>query len=404
MSNDDQKIPIVDMRDKAALLKASSPDIRELSEEERKSLNQRIEEEKAKQGIVEFTDEEIKSMPKTFRRLIIIQKKRCRLRTHASGKNSTTYEIRFRRDGYDISASGVTIELAKQNFIEKLKTAKPKATDGSSAVPATFHSFATYYFENFRREKVAAETYEKDLARYKKYLQPHFKEIQIKKITPSACKTILDEVKEQGKGKTADELYTIMNAVFNAAITHRLIEFNPLATILHIQHDREEGKALSPQDEETLLAWLPTSDCSVELALMLFCGLRPNEVENKKNPPQLSGEFVKSVNSKRHFKDKTKIEFKFIPICERLRPYISDKIVIRHSAKSARRRLQAILPDYTLKDLRTTFYTKCQMLGIAEPALKEFMGHSFGKLGNTYSDLTQYGGYLLEEGMKLNKW
>lgn len=365
--------------------------------------------ELAKMGIVEFTDEEIKTMPKSFRKLLIIQNKRCRLRTHASGKNTTTFEIRFRREGFDISASGITIELAKANFIEKLKTAKPKAKDDeqqAAAICSTFHSFAMYYFENFRKEKVAEKTYKTDINRYNRYLKPYFKETPINKITPTNCKALLDEVKKQGKGKTADELYSLMNAIFNAAITHRLIEFNPLSTVLHIQHDREEGKALAPGDEQKLLAWLSSSDCdcAVEISLLLFCGLRANEMENEKNPPQRCDEFIKAVNSKRHFNDKSKIEFKYIPICNILKRFISDKVIIKHSARAVRKRLQVILPEYTLKDLRTTFYTKCQMFGVAEPALKEFMGHSFGKLGNAYSDLTKYGNYLLQEGEKLNQW
>ena len=399
----DNELIIIDGNDLAGLLSAAFP-----PDDEQQGGGQSCEikaKELAKWGIVEFTDAEIKTMPKSFRRLIIINNKRCRLRTHASGKETTTFEIRFRRDGFDISASGKTIELAKMNFIEKLKTAQPKEKDEErTAICSTFHSFAMYYFENFRKERVAEKTYRTDLNRYNRYLQPYFKETPINKITPSTCKTLLDRVKEQGKGKTADELFSLMNAVFNAAITHKIIDFNPLSTVLHIQHDRETGKALAPGDEEKLLLWLPSSDCAVEISLILFCGLRPNEMENKKNPPQICDRFVKAVNSKRHFNDKTKIEYKYIPICERLKQFIGDKIIIKHSARAVRNRLQVVLPDYTLKDLRTTFYTKCQMFGVEEPALKEFMGHSFGKLGNAYSDLTKYGDYLRQQGEKLNQW
>jgi integrase len=191
-----------------------------------------------------------------------------------------------------------------------------------------------------------------------------------------------------------------MNGIFNTAITHRIIEFNPLATVLHIQHDREVGEALTLESEKTILNQMISSDCAQELALMLFCGLRPNEVETV----EIHGAFIKSVNSKRHFKDKNKVEYKYIPICNRLQPFISNGINVTHTSQTVRRRLRDILPNNTLKDLRTTFYTKCQMLGVAEPALKEFMGHSFGKLGNAYSDLTKYRDYLLKEGEKLNNW
>lgn len=399
----DFQIPIFDESDLEGILTAAlSPSIDNATDAQ---IDEIKAVQLAKWGIVEFTEKELNTMPKSFRKLLLLQGRRCRLRTHASGKNSITYEIRYRRDGFDISASGITIELAKANFIEKLKTAQPKTKDDEqTAVCDTFNAFAMYYFENFRRERVAAQTYKTDINRYNRHLLPYFKETPINKITPSNCKLLLDKVKEQGKGKTADELYSLLNGIFNAAISHRIISINPLATVLHIQHDREEGKALAPIDEQKLLAWLPTSDCAVEIALLLFCGLRANEMENEKNPPQLHGEFIKAVNSKRHFRDKSKIEFKFIPVCNYLRQFIGNEIKITHTARTARKRLQAVLPAYTLKDLRTTFYTKCQIFGVAEPALKEFMGHSFGKLGNAYSDLSKYGDYLLQEGEKLNQW
>lgn len=398
--SEDNKLPIIDFRDKSAVLRASA-----IAPGKKATQEKSIEKEYAKQGIVEFTDEEIKTMPKQIKRLMIINKKRCRIRTHASGKNTITYEIRFRRDGYDVSASGKTIGLAKENFLAKLLKAKPK-TDiiNKNTIPDTFHSFATYYFETFRKEKVAEQTYHHDLQRYNKYLQPFFGEKKIKKITPSDCKTLLDEVKNQGKGKTADELHSLMNGIYNCAITHRVIDFNPLVMVLHIQHEREEGEALTPEAEEKLIAWLPSSDCAVEIALCLFAGLRSNEMENKEYPPTVENGFIKAVNSKRHFKDKTKIEYKYIPICNRLAPFIKNGIEIKNSAKTARRRLKLILPNNTLKDLRTTFYTRCQTFNVEENALKSFMGHSFGKLGNAYSDLSKQHEYLLKEGEKLNKW
>ena len=48
------------------------------------------------------------------------------------------------------------------------------------------------------------------------------------------------------------------------------------------------------------------------------------------------------------------------------------------------------------------FYTRCVECGVAEPALKEFVEHSLGPLGNAYTDLSD--DYLLQEGKKLNRW
>lgn len=392
--SEDRKLPVVDFRDKKALLSAATPTGDKSTKEH---IEQEIEKIKIAQGIVEFTDKEIETMPKQIQKLIIIEKRRCRLRTRASGKDSFTYQIRFRRDGYDITACGKTIALAKENFIEKARAAKPKK-ETESKIPSTFNAFALYYFEKFRAEKVSPKTMITDKQRYDRYLFPHFKEKSIKKITPSDCKTIIDEVKSQGKGKTADELYSILSVIFKSAIAHGIIDRSPLATVQHIQHERESGKALTREEEQTLFTKinaLNEPNTSVAIALALYCGLRPNELKTAK----IQGDFIIAENSKRHNK---KTEYKRIPIIDYLRPFLKDGIPKLPTPQILRRRFSAALPNHKLYDLRTTFYTRCQEYGVSDRARDHFVGHATGRLESTYTDLSDE--YLLEEGKKLNKW
>ncbi|MBQ8885014.1 MAG: hypothetical protein IJY62_01375 [Clostridia bacterium] len=398
----DNRIKVIENSDVKGLIIAAAPlsdDQKGGGQFEPDKQKEQIKKALAKRGIVEFTDKEIKTMPKTFKRLIIIQKKRCRMRIRQSGKNSTSYEIRFRRDGYDISASGVTIELAKANFIEKLQTAKPIAKrtgGGSMKIPATFNAFALYYFETFRKEKVTAKTYIIDSSRLKKYLQPHFGEKRIEKITPSDCKSLLDEVKAAGMSKTADELYSLMSVIFKGAIAHGILERNPLDTVLKTKHERESGTALTKDEETRLFDCLKGSVYETAAALALFCGLRPNELKTAK----IQGLFIIAVNSKRKSR---KIEYKRIPIIDKLRPFLpSDGAIRIPNIDNFRKELKGIIPGHRLYDLRTTFYTRCDELGVAPPARDHFVGHSGGVLTNTYRDLSDE--YLLNEGEKLNKW
>ena len=104
-------------------------------------------------------------------------------------------------------------------------------------------------------------------------------------------------------------------------------------------------------------------------------------------------------NSKRH---NGKVETKRIPIIPMLRPYINaDTVMPNVSINSARRIIKKILGDERkLYDLRTTFYTRCQMYGVAPAARDEFVGHSSGELSDTYTDLPD--DYLIKEGLKLD--
>lgn len=343
---------------------------------------------------VEFNEKELNTMPKNIKRLLLLDKKRCRLRTKKSGENTITYEIRFRREGYNISACGKTIELAKANFLEKCKTAKNEKETVSNSVPTTFNSFAQFYFEAFRKEKVSPATFKTDIGRYNMYILPHFKETPLKNIIPTDCKKLLDKIKAQGKGKTADEIYSLLNVIFKSAIAHGIIDRNPLDIVQHIQHEREHGKSLTKQEEQALKTALKDSSYLQPIMVILYTGLRPNELKTAK----IDGLFIVAENSKRKNK---KVAYKKIPIIDALKPYLLEPL------KSAnlnimREKVRTILPNHILYDLRTTFYTRCDEFGVSAVARDFFVGHSNGALTNTYRNLSDE--YLLKEAKKLNKW
>lgn len=353
------------------------------------------------QGFVEFSDKEIEQMPKKLQKLIIINRKRCRLRKHRSGKNGWTYEISFRRDGYSVYACGVTKELARANMLEKLRSAKPKGKNEID-VPKTFHTFAMFYFENFRKELVVERTYKTDLQRYARYLQPAFKERPLAKILPSDCKAILDAVEAEEKYKTAEELHTLLSLIFKCAIAHGLVQRNPLDTVLRVSYDQVSSVALTKQEEETLLTKSHAEPLfELAFALALYTGLRPNELATAR----IEGDFIIAVNSKRKRKKNSKrriVEYKRIYICDRLRAYLAAELPALPSPQLLRRRMKKALPNHILKDLRKTFNSRCKELGVAEPAREHFMGHAKNKLDETYTELSTE--YLLLEGKKLNSW
>lgn len=354
------------------------------------------------QGFVEFTDKEIEQMPKKFRRIILCNRKRCRMRVHESGKNTTTYEIRYRRDGYELSACGKTIELAKSKMIEKMKTAKPKSKSEVEEIPTTFHSFAMHYFTTKRMRLVVEDTYKKDLSRYNLYLKPYFKETPIVKITLSQCQKLIDDIANAKKFKTADELYSLMNAIFKFAIDNHLIVHNPCSAVIREGYEKESSVALT-KDEERLLFEKSHDEPLFELAfaLALYTGLRPNELKTAR----IEGDFILAVNSKRKRIGKTTeraVEYKRIYICNRLRVYLTDGLPNLPTPQLLRRRIKKALPNHILKDLRKTFNSRCKELGVSDHARKHFMGHSLGRIDGTYTEFSKE--YLLSEGKKLNDW
>lgn len=330
-------------------------------------------------------------MPKSFRHTFIAEGKVIFYRKRKRGKlyAATSYEARYRRHGFNISVSATTLEDLKARFIEALH-----AFDrGNIKIPATFHEFATYYFENFRKRKVAPATYEKDLKRYNGHIKPVFGSTPLRRIMPAQCQNLIDGYIEKSQTKTADEIYSLLNVIFKMAIAHGIIERNPLAVVVKEQHQREHGKALTLSEEKLLLEKTAGTRYQLLFAVALYTGLRPNEYRSAR----IAGKFIVAVNSKRKNK---KVEYKKIPITPMLRPYLDGVSQFSFPGNAyMREHLKDVLPEHKLYDLRTTFYTRCQECGVADVARMEFVGHSLGALGDTYTDLSD--DFLLKEGEKL---
>ncbi len=347
------------------------------------------QDKQAKFGL-QFTTKEIDQMPKTFKKEFRAEGCTARIRKRQTGKNSYTYEIRYRRNGYNITITDKNLENGKNRFLAALKTAKP--VEKGLGVPTTFHEFSIYYFENFRKRKVTKQTYENDLGRYKNHIKPYYESVKIKDITPDSCQRHIDTLSNKST-KTSVEVYGLMSVIFKAAIAHGIIEKNPLAIVLKPTHHCEHGVALTKEEEKRLLQGVKGTKYEYIFALALYTGLRPNELETAR----IDGEFIVAKNSKRKG---GKVEYKKIPICEMLKPYLAGMETLdMPTLEYVRYSFNSILPNHILYDLRTTFYTRCEECGVAEPARDEFVGHSRGRLNNAYSDLSDE--YLLKEGKKL---
>lgn len=345
-----------------------------------------VGQDRAISGTIKFTKREVLDMDKTFKKVFILNG----LVAHVI-KRERVYEIRYRRNGYNIAVSSADLQTAKNKFLTATRTENIHEYQ-HNALSHTLKAFTLVYFEKFRKNRVSAETYDKDFRRLNKHIFPALGGKEIKKITPTDCQTLLDGITEQGKGKTAEEVYGLLSIIFKGALAHDIIGKNPLAIVQKPIHERENGTALT-KDEETQLLNAPISPIyRTAFALALYCGLRPNEIYTAK----IDGPFIVAVNSKRK---NGKVEYKKIPITDMLRPYVSNDIPRFPKCDLIREKIKKILPNHKLYDCRTTFYSRCIECGVDERAVKLFMGHSSGKLANAYTDVSDE--YLLSEGNKL---
>ena len=384
--------------------------IEKVIENEKKSYPHSSEApEKAITATIKFTKTEVAYMAKTFKKEFMAHGLVAHVIKRESGKNSFCYEIRYRKNGYNISASSTNLEEAKEKFIfmtspQQIEKYYIETKPFSKNIPTTFTSFALYFFEKKRKNSVAEKTYRNDFNRLKKYLIPKFKEIPLHRITLDDCQDIVDAVMDEEKYKTAQELHNIMRLIFRFAVDNYLINKNPANAIITLDYEQENGIALTEKEEELLFNNTLEENIKTAFAIHLYCGVRPNELPSC----EIVGDFIKALNSKRHKKKRTKIqsnkEYKYIPIIDKLKPFLKNGIPSFPSAQVLRKKIKTILPKHQLYDLRTTFQTRCISFGISEIPLKLMMGHSLGKLGNAYTDVEQLKVFLLKECEKLKIW
>lgn len=357
-----------------------------------KGNSNEVKQEQDKSGILlKFTEKEISKLPMRFRKEFLVNDRLVRCRRRVSGRKTTNYEIRYRKHGLNIAVSSNDIEEAKKKFIQALQAAD--RGEQKLTVPTTFCEFAEYYFNNYRKRKVAKLTFENDMYRYNRHINPYFGSMQLKEITPACCQKLLDGFVEKGHTKTNNEVYSLLNGIFKMAIAHSIISKNPLAVVIIEKHKRTHGSALTKEEERKLLDGLEGSRYQTLMAVALYTGLRPNEYATAR----IEGDFIIAINSKRKNK---KVEYKKIPIIPMLKGYLNGVDTFDFPRlEYMRDNFNKILPNHILYDLRTTFYTRCEECGVAPPARDEFVGHSRGELNNTYSHLSDE--YLLNEGKKL---
>lgn len=373
--------------------KREEPESKSTHFETTEAKKEELQEETKKRGILIFPFEEVKKqMPKRLHfytnGLVVYYRKR------QTGKDSYSYNVRFKRCGYNVDFTEKKKENLRSRFIEEIKKQdEERERISAGGVPYDFDGFTMYIFENFRKPKLAANTYKLDFQKYRSHIKPFLGKINVKDINPGHCKRVIDNLLKQKHERLAQSIYSLMNVIFKSAVSHHLIQYNPMDIILAVSHDCKHGESLTKEEEKFLLDSVVGTPYEIMFAVALYTGLRPNEYRSAR----IEGRFIVAINSKRK---NGKVEYKKIPISPMLRPYLEGVTELYfYRTEHIRKKMKEVLPTHILYDLRTTFYTRCQECGVAEVARKEFVGHSLGALGNTYTDLSDE--FLLKEGEKL---
>ena len=357
--------------------------------------NEAIRESDGGSEMLVFSRKEIDSMPRTFRKQFRCKGITAHVHKRRSGKHNWNYEIRCQVNHQKINVSSNNLEEAKQKFIRRLQEVESGvASPKTNGIPSTFDKFSNYFFEKFYKRKVCDETYRVTLSNYRNHVLPHFGDMPLASITADKCQELLDKLIAEDKVRTEENVFSMLNMLFKAAVKHTVMKHNPMDMVFHTKHEREHGKALTKDEERELLEQTAGTPYQQMFAIGLYTGLRPNEYKTA----YIENGFIVANNSKRK---NGKVELKKIPITPMLAPYVKEGDSLSfYRLEQIRHKFNGILPNHKLYDLRTTFYTRCVECGVAEAAIKKYVGHTLGGLADTYADLGD--DFLRREGQKLS--
>lgn len=105
----------------------------------------------------------------------------------------------------------------------------------------------------------------------------------------------MDKLIEQDKVRTEENIFTMLNTLFKAAVKHTILQHNPMDMVFHTKHEREHGKALTKDEERRLLEETAGTPYQQMFAIGLYTGLRPNEFKTA----YIENGFIVANNSKR---------------------------------------------------------------------------------------------------------
>lgn len=310
--------------------------------------------EKALSATIKFTNEEVKSMSKTFKREFIGNGCVAHIIKRPSGKSGFYYEIRYRRNGYNITVSNKDLKTAKKMFIEATnKLESPEKCHAN----ITFGQMTDEWLA-YKKDKVHPNTWYAYKRNAEVYFSEDLKNKNIKTVRTAELNEFMRQFKE--RPRMYEEMRILLNSIFKYAALNAVISHNPVTLIPFKRAERTSRRSLT-EDEIRAVFHAAQEDKNNKIKqtvyALYFFGVRPCELDEETH---IEDGFLVCRNRKRK---NGKIEYKKIPIPEQAQKYIdfSQSLKPKYSPHQLSMHISAMLPNkLTAYNLRHTFATLCQ--------------------------------------------
>ena len=271
-------IPDGERRDKAVQLMLQSAAETITEEVVTELIGKSNNEKKTSSAEIKFTKKEIESMSKTFKREFIANGMAAHIIERPSGKHGVFYEIRYRRNGYDIAVSNKELKRAKAMFVEATQNLPPPEVIAKNKF--TFGFIADEWLR-YKRGKIAEDTRKGYESQIRRFIPKTFMDKPIKAIRTSDIDEVMNALDTPRK---YEDMRTVFNSIFKYAKASGIVTYNPVEMIPFKRAERENRDRLTDEQIKIFLANLKTPffDKTRNFAYaMYFFGLRPCEIDDE---------------------------------------------------------------------------------------------------------------------------
>ena len=349
-------------------------------------------------GFVKFTKKEIEQMPEYFKRCIVIDEMMVSYRITYQGY----YQVRYRRDGYNIEVAAKDLMTAKNRFLKKLAETDKKILLKNYPL---FKDYAAGWLKEKERT-VKESTYKGYEQLVRVNLLPAFGEMTLKEITRKEVQELLFSYADQGKNRTAQKLKVMLTAMFDVIVDDYPALTNPMRKIVLNHYEVKKGRAFTKDEEKQIIDFCkqyPHYHGNSALLLLMYTGMRVGELKTM----EFDGEYVTCISEKtRKGRKEVVRKIPVSPMLKRILHMIDFEKARNTNRDVARDTIKRIFPDRHTHELRYTFITRAKECGVNPEVVMLWVGHEHdqdvrtSKVDRGYTTYSEE--YLLSEILKLD--
>ncbi len=326
-------------------------------------------EQKSKNEALKFTKKELSKMPQRFKKLFIFNK----AIAHVRLTKRNVYEVRCMIDGVCYYGSSKDLEVAKAKFIESMRNGPTKTKQDKRKI--LFNDYFIRWIETVKKPYIKETTYDGYMQVFKSNIESAFKDLTIIEIDSFFLQNLINGFTQSERYRTAKKVYNLLSPCFDYAVADGILDRNPMAKVVIPKYEIKQGSPITHEEEKILVKALKKTGniYAQALVFLTYTGLRVGELPSV----VYDGEWIEAVTEKERKGLKAKI--RRIPVSPNLKrylPLIDVEAIKKLNKNTISRHLSDYINNHHTHDLRHTFVTRAQEVGIRREIVSLWVGHA----------------------------